>query len=149
MIPAALTMLVIGALLGVMLGVASKEGTARRAAIRGYSVAGKTGTAQKALNGRYQEGLYRASFCGIVPASDPHLVILVTLDFDQRTKFHQGGNSAGPVFKRIAMASLRYLMVPPDRPDELLEFADEDEFDAVMNERALKYETNNTENAED
>ena len=133
----------------VMMGVASKEGTARRAAIRGYSVAGKTGTAQKALNGRYQEGLYRASFCGIVPASDPHLVILVTLDFDQRTKFHQGGNSAGPVFKRIAMASLRYLMVPPDRPDELLEFADEDEFDAVMNERALKYETNNTEHAED
>ena len=126
----------------VMLGVASKEGTARRAAIRGYSVAGKTGTAQKALRGRYQDGLYRASFCGIVPASDPHLVILVTLDFDARTKFHQGGNSAGPVFKRIAMASLRYLMIQPDRPEELLEFADEDEFDKVMNERALKYEIN-------
>ena len=123
----------------VMLGVASKEGTARRAAIRGYSVAGKTGTAQKALHGRYQDGLYRASFCGIVPASEPRLVILVTLDFDQRTKFHQGGNSSGPVFKRIAMASLRYLMIPPDRPEELLEFADEDEFDKVMAERAEKY----------
>ena len=40
-------------------------------------------------------------------------------------------------------------MVPQDRHDELLEFADEDEFDAVMNERALKYDTNNTENADD
>lgn len=123
----------------VMLGVASPQGTARRAAIRGYSVAGKTGTAQKALNGRYQDGLYRATFCGIVPASDPHLVVLVTLDFDQRTKFHQGGNSAGPVFKRVAMAALRYLMIQPDRPDELVEFSDEDEYDRIMEERAKKY----------
>ena len=122
----------------VMLGVASPQGTARRAAIRGYSVAGKTGTAQKALHGHYQEGLYRASFCGIVPASDPHLTILVTLDFDQKTKFHQGGNSAGPVFKRVATAALRYLMIQPDRPDELLEFADEDEYDRIMEERAKK-----------
>ena len=123
----------------VMLDVASPKGTARRAAIRGYSVAGKTGTAQKAKNGRYQEGLYRASFCGIVPASDPRLVVLVTLDFDQRTKFHQGGNSAGPVFKRIATAALRYLMIPPDRPDELIEYTDDDEFDRIMEERSQKY----------
>ena len=123
----------------VMLGVASPQGTARRAAIRGYSVAGKTGTAQKAKNGRYQDGLYRASFCGIVPASDPHLVILVTLDFDQRTKFHQGGNSAGPVFKRVALAALRYLMIQPDRPDELVEFSDDDEYDRIMEERSQKY----------
>ena len=123
----------------VMLGVASPQGTARRAAIRGYSVAGKTGTAQKALHGHYQEGLYRASFCGIVPASDPRLTILVTLDFEQKTKFHQGGNSAGPVFKRVATAALRYLMIQPDRPDELIEFADEDEYDRMMEERAKKY----------
>ena len=123
----------------VMLGVASPQGTARRAAIRGYSVAGKTGTAQKALRGRYQDGLYRASFCGIVPASDPHLTILVTLDFDQKTKFHQGGNSAGPVFKRVALAALRYLMIQPDRPDELVEFSDDDEYDRIMEERSQKY----------
>lgn len=123
----------------VMLGVASPQGTARRAAIRGYSVAGKTGTAQKALHGHYQDGLYRATFCGIVPASDPHLVVLVTLDFDQRTKFHQGGNSAGPVFKRVAMAALRYLMIQPDRPDELVEYSDDDEYDRIMEERAKKY----------
>ena len=123
----------------VMLGVASPKGTARRAAIRGYSVAGKTGTAQKALRGRYQDGLYRATFCGIVPAGDPRLVILTTLDFDKRTKYHQGGNSAGPVFKRVAMAALRYLMIQPDRPDELVEFSDDDEYDRIMEERAKKY----------
>ena len=123
----------------VMLDVASPHGTARRAAIRGYSVAGKTGTAQKALNGRYQNGLYRATFCGIVPATAPQLVVLVTLDFDERTKYHQGGNAAGPVFKRITMAALRYLMIQPDKPEELGEFADEDEFDRVMENRSQKY----------
>ena len=55
----------------------------------------------------------------MVPASDPKLVILVTLDFDEKRKFHQGGNSSGPVFRRIAIGALRYLMIPPDRPEEL------------------------------
>ena len=114
----------------VMLDVASPKGTARRAAIKGYSVAGKTGTAQKQIPGGrgYYQGLYRASFCGIVPASEPRLVILVTLDFEARTKFHQGGNSAGPVFKKIATSALEYLMIPPDRPDELEDDFDDGEF---------------------
>jgi len=131
----------------MMLGVASSEGTARRAAIRGYSVAGKTGTAQKVVNGKYSDSLYRATFCGIVPSgavyrnkgdqapAQPRIVVLVTLDFDHRALYHQGGNSSAPVFKRIAMAALRYLEVEPDRPDELLDFEDEDEFDNVMKER--------------
>ena len=125
----------------VMLDVASPKGTARRAAIRGYSVAGKTGTAQKQIPGGkgYYQGLYRASFCGIVPANEPRLVILVTLDFDQKTKFHQGGNSSGPVFRRIATAALRYLSVEPDRPDELSEFDDDDVYDRIMEERSRKY----------
>ena len=126
----------------VMLEVASPKGTARRAAVRGYSVAGKTGTAQKQIPGGrgYYAGLYRATFCGIVPASDPRLVVLVTLDFDAKTKFHQGGNSAGPVFRRIAKAVLRYLMVPPDRPEELEDFMEDDEYDGIMEERAKKYD---------
>ena len=129
----------------VMLDVASPKGTARRAAIRGYSIAGKTGTAQKPVPGGrgYLPGLYRASFCGIVPASQPRLVILVTLDFEARTKFHQGGNSAGPVFKRIAMAALRYLMVPPDRPGELDDALEEDDLDRIMEERACRKEGQN------
>ena len=123
----------------LMTGVASAQGTARRAAIRGYSVAGKTGTAQKVINGRYSDSLYRATFCGIVPASDPKLVVLVTLDFDQRTKYHQGGNSAAPVFKRLTTAALRYMRISPDRPEELDEFTDEDEFDKIMEERAERF----------
>lgn len=122
----------------IMLGVASPAGTARRAAIRGYSVAGKTGTAQKVINGHYSDSLFRATFCGMVPASDPKLVILVTLDFDEKQKFHQGGNSSGPVFRRIAIGALRYLMIPPDRPEELSDFDDDDEYDRIMEERAQK-----------
>ena len=122
----------------IMLGVASPAGTARRAAIRGYSVAGKTGTAQKVVNGHYSDSLFRATFCGMVPAAEPKLVILVTLDFDERRKFHQGGNSSGPVFKRIAIGALRYLMIPPDKPEELTEFDDDDEYDRIMEDRAQK-----------
>ena len=122
----------------IMLGVASPAGTARRAAIRGYSVAGKTGTAQKVIDRHYSDSLFRATFCGIVPASEPRLVILVTLDFDTKQKFHQGGNSAGPIFKRIAMSSLRYLMVPPDRPEELEDYEDDEELDRMVDERAKK-----------
>lgn len=111
----------------LMQGVASKEGTARRAAIRGYTVAGKTGTAQKVINGKYSDSLYRATFCGIVPAMDPRIVVLVTLDFDQRAKYHQGGNSAAPIFRKIATSALRYLMVPPDKPEELEDYVEEEE----------------------
>ena len=115
----------------VMLGVASSAGTARRAAIRGYSIAGKTGTAEKANpNGRgYLSGLFCATFCGIVPASDPEIVVLVTLDFDTRQKLHQGGNSAAPIWQKITRKTLRYLMIPPDRPEELenADLQDDDE----------------------
>ncbi len=118
----------------MMSGVATTKGTARRAAIRGYSVAGKTGTAQKVANGRYLPGLYCASFCGIVPAERPKIVILASLDFEQRTRYHQGGNSAAPVFKRVALAAIRYLGIAPDRPDELDEL-DKDEFDQIIDAR--------------
>ena len=111
----------------------------RRAAIRGYSVAGKTGTAQKVVNGHYSDSLFRATFCGMVPASDPKLVILVTLDFDEKRKFHQGGNSSGVVFRRIATAALRFLSVMPDRPEELQDAEEEDEYDRIVEERAERY----------
>lgn len=90
----------------MILDVASPEGTARRAAIEGVKIAGKTGTAQKQVNGVYKPGLYRASFVGIVPADDPKYVIYVMLDFNRRAPYHQGGNSAGPVWRRIAMKAL-------------------------------------------
>jgi len=120
----------------VMKGVATKNGTARRAALRGYTVAGKTGTAQKVIGRTYAPGLYRATFIGIVPAKDPKLVVLVTLDFDALRKYHQGGNSSAVVFRRLATASLRYLMVEPDKPDEIDEYEGEDELDRIMDERS-------------
>lgn len=133
----------------MMLGVASPAGTARRAAIRGYSVAGKTGTAQKVKDGKYAPGLYRATFCGIVPSgvvkreptdaepAESRVVILVSLDFESNTRYHQGGNSAGPIFKRIALGAMRCLEVPPDRPNEVDDF-DEDDFDRLVIQRARK-----------
>ena len=54
-------------------------------------------------------------------AVPPEVVILVTLDFDERRPFHQGGNSAGPVFKRIAERTMRYLGVTPDCPQDDLD----------------------------
>ena len=116
----------------MMRGVAAPGGTARRAAMKGYSVAGKTGTAQKSA-GRagYLPGQYRATFCGMVPATHPEIVVLVTLDFDQRRTYHQGGNSSGPVFRRIATKAMRYLMIPKDLPDDDVDIFEDDEYDRL------------------
>ena len=122
----------------MMLGVAKKGGTARRAAVPGYTVAGKTGTAQivrpKTEGGGYYDDRFNASFIGIVPASRPKVVILVTYHkpFTCRRRDtseargipiynHQGGVCAGPTFSEIAQFVLRYLAVEPDVPDEVPE----------------------------
>ena len=103
----------------MLTGVATTNGLAPGAAIRGYSVVAKTATAQKRDGRGFSATQYYATFCGIVPAYNPRHVILTVLDFDHRARFHQGGNSAGPVFRRIALAALRTLGVQPDKPDEL------------------------------
>jgi cell division protein FtsI (penicillin-binding protein 3) len=100
-----------GAMMRIMRGVTEAGGTAKQAAIDGYAVAGKTGTAQKVSNGHYDPEKYVASFIGVVPASDPRLVILVTLDEPQGG--HMGGAVAAPIFKEIAEQALRYLHIPP------------------------------------
>ena len=124
----------------MMLDVATVKGTARRARIKGYSIAGKTGTAQKQIPGGkgYYAGLYRATFCGIVPSGvvkisedapapeKARVVILVSLDFDKRTRYHQGGNSSGVIFKRIAEETLSLLSIQPDMPEEIEEFDEDD-----------------------
>jgi len=93
--------------------VVSEKGTARRAAVPGFSVAGKTGTAQKFDReaGRYSKDKYVSSFVGFVPAEDPALTILVAVDEPKGVAW--GGEIAAPVFSRIAQAVLRYLKVPP------------------------------------
>ena len=97
-------------MLTIMQGV-TEDGTAKLAAIPGYPVAGKTGTAQKVSNGRYDPNKYLAAFVGIVPADNPRVVIAVMVD--EPHGVHYGGVVAAPVFKEIAEATLRYLGVPP------------------------------------
>jgi cell division protein FtsI/penicillin-binding protein 2 len=90
------------------------EGTGTEAAIPGYTVAGKTGTAQKAEYGRYVRK-YVASFVGLVPAEKPRLAILVMVD-EPRGNIY-GGVVAAPAFRDIARFDLQYLEVPPDAPE--------------------------------
>jgi len=91
------------------------EGTGQYAAIPGYKVAGKTGTAQKPdSHGGYATGRYVASFVGIVPASRPRFVVLVTVDEPRGAIW--GGLVAAPAFQQIARFDLQYLEVPPDGP---------------------------------
>jgi cell division protein FtsI (penicillin-binding protein 3) len=99
----------------VMLKDVVAEGTGQYAAIPGYQVAGKTGTAQKPdAHGGYATGRYVASFVGVVPASRPRLVVLVTVDEPRGAIW--GGVVAAPAFQEIARFDLQYLEVPPDAP---------------------------------
>jgi len=87
-----------------------ERGTGKQAAVEGYTVAGKTGTAQKVERGGYSHSKILASFVGYVPAEAPQLAILVILDEPLRAKW--GGEAAAPVFKRVAQQALYYLQVP-------------------------------------
>jgi cell division protein FtsI (penicillin-binding protein 3) len=89
-------------------------GTARRAMLEGYSVAGKTGTAQKLdpKTGTYSKTKYIASFVGFAPVNEPALTVAVILDSAEG--LHQGGQVCAPVFRRIAQQVLEYMHVPHD-----------------------------------
>jgi cell division protein FtsI (penicillin-binding protein 3)/stage V sporulation protein D (sporulation-specific penicillin-binding protein) len=100
-------------LVQMLKGVVSDTGTAEAAAIPGYVVAGKTGTAQKPGPHGYEPGKYVATFIGMVPAANPRLVVLVTVDEPKEAIF--GGVVAAPAFAQIAQFDLQYLEVPPDR----------------------------------
>ncbi|MFO0662348.1 MAG: penicillin-binding protein [Polyangiaceae bacterium] len=97
----------------MLTAVVEDGGTGMEAAVPGFRVAGKTATAQKAdpATGKYSEDKYTASFVGFLPAENPRLVIAVVLDEPMIGRY--GGDLAGPVFRRVAEASLRYLGVTP------------------------------------
>lgn len=96
-----------------MLESVVEDGTGKAAALPGYRVAGKTGTAQKIdESGRYARGRYVASFVGFVPSRSPTLAIIVVVD-EPHGGFH-GGEIAAPAFARIALPSLQYLGVMPE-----------------------------------
>jgi membrane peptidoglycan carboxypeptidase len=82
------------------------------AEIPGFTIAGKTGTANTLVNGRYSNNTY-ASFVGFLPSRDPKVTILVMLDSPHGSVSHFGGPVSGPIFRRIAEATLRYMGVAP------------------------------------
>jgi membrane peptidoglycan carboxypeptidase len=89
------------------------HGTAKAAQIPRYTVAGKTGTAAKLINGHYSKSEYNASFVAFVPSRNPALALIVVID-SPHGKGYYGGVVSAPIVKRIAEPSLRYLGVPPD-----------------------------------
>jgi cell division protein FtsI/penicillin-binding protein 2 len=104
----------VAAQLSTMLRDVVTTGTGTSAAIPGYRVAGKTGTAQKPDGHGGYSNRYVASFVGFVPASHPRLVVLVMVD-EPKTAIW-GGAIAAPAFQQIARFDLQYLEVPPDAP---------------------------------
>ena len=98
----------------VLLGVTSEDGTGRKAAIEGFGVAGKTGTAQKPnlVKGGYKKDAYIASFLGYAPTENPKLAIFVAVD--EAKGDVSGGRLAAPIFKEIASKTLSYLSVCPE-----------------------------------
>jgi cell division protein FtsI (penicillin-binding protein 3) len=100
-----------------------RGGTAPRAQIAGYRVAGKTGTAHKQENGGYAPDKYVSSFVGFAPASRPRLAIAVMID--EPSGEYYGGKVAAPVFAEVMAAALRILDVAPDAPMKPIEPPDE------------------------
>ena len=88
-------------------------GTGTKAAVAGYRVAGKTGTAWKFAAGGYSEDKYISIFAGLAPASDPRLAAVVVID-EPSGELYYGSDVAAPVFADVMTESLRLLAVPPD-----------------------------------
>jgi len=111
----ALTVPVCHELLGMLESVVAAEGTGKLAAIPGYRVSGKTGTAWKATAGGYSTDRYMAVFGGVAPATAPRLAAVVVID-EPSAGQHMGGQVAAPVFSRVVGGALRLLAVAPDQP---------------------------------
>ena len=93
--------------------VVSPEGTANKASIANYHVAGKTGTLHKFISGGYAKDRYLSVFAGMAPASDPRLVMVVMIN-EPRNGQYFGGQVAAPVFSRVISGALRLMDIAPD-----------------------------------
>jgi cell division protein FtsI/penicillin-binding protein 2 len=91
-----------------------EQGTAEKAALEHYRVAGKTGTAQKVVDGQYSHEKYYASFIGYFPADNPELLISISADEPLKRTGYYGGVVCAPVFKRIAERAANFLNIKPD-----------------------------------
>jgi cell division protein FtsI/penicillin-binding protein 2 len=92
-------------------GVFADGGTASGAEIRGYDMAGKTGTANIAIGGHYSDSAYVASFIGMVPTDHPRLLVAVVVNQPQGSIY--GGSVAAPAFQQIVGWAVPYLGLPP------------------------------------
>jgi cell division protein FtsI (penicillin-binding protein 3) len=101
-------------LLPMMESVVSSDGTAIKAAIPGYRVAGKTGTAHKAKAGGYAKDEYMSLFAGLAPASDPRVAMVVVMDGAKKGGYY-GGTVSAPVFSRVMAETLRLMNIPLDK----------------------------------
>jgi cell division protein FtsI (penicillin-binding protein 3) len=98
---------------GMLEQAVSQDGTGVAAQVAYYRVGGKTGTAHKLVNGEYAKNSYIASFAGFAPASNPRLVMIITVDEPQGSAYY-GGQVAAPVFSKVMAGALRLLNIPPD-----------------------------------
>ncbi len=94
-------------------GVLAPGGTASEVSVPGYTLAGKTGTSQVAVDGGYSKTQYVASFVGFAPAQDPRLLVAVVVNEPEGDYY--GGVVAAPAFGEIAKFALPYLKIPPDQ----------------------------------
>jgi cell division protein FtsI (penicillin-binding protein 3) len=101
---------------GMLEQAVGRDGTGAAAQVAYYRVGGKTGTAHKLVNGEYTERRYIASFAGFAPASNPRLVMIVTVDEPSGNAYF-GGQVAAPVFSKVMAGALRLLNIPPDNLD--------------------------------
>ena len=97
----------------MMKAVVEPGGTATKAAVANYTVAGKTGTVKKAAQGGYADGQYLSLFAGVIPASKPRLAMVVMVD-DPQGKDYYGGLVAAPVFAEVMVGATRLLNIAPD-----------------------------------
>ncbi len=113
----------------------SDNGTAPKARVDQYRVGGKTGTAHKVIDGRYQDDAYLSLFAGYAPISDPQVVLVVVMD-DPRGVDYYGGLVAAPVFSEVMNGALRYLQVAPDNIGNKHGLDNDDEPTKLMIKRA-------------
>jgi cell division protein FtsI/penicillin-binding protein 2 len=114
--------------------VASEHGTARRAQLEDYTVAGKTGTARKIVDGHYSYSKHLASFVGFLPAESPEICISVLFNEPEGTGY--GGIHSAPVFKSIAQRAANYLNL---KPSEWYLPADQMPEELVVQSRAVNF----------
>ncbi|MCW1926112.1 penicillin-binding protein 2 [Luteolibacter arcticus] len=107
------------AMRGALEKVVDIKGTALLAKVPGYSAAGKTGTALRIKDGRYQPGHYTVSFAGMLPAKDPAFVCVVVIDDPLTTKVSRyGGTIAAPIFSKVGARLAAHMNLTPDQPVE-------------------------------